>query len=134
MLGSCFIMGDSIALGVSLALAHHGVRCDTHARVGAPASVIEHWQARNSYETIIISLGSNNPNPDLPNAIKRLRSNLQARSIIWLLPYNRGVGRVIIGTVSAYWRDDFIDPVRVQSPDAVRPISYQPYVDVLLKY
>ena len=78
----CFILGDSIAVGVG----YKAKECTTIAEVGITSRA---FVAKNKgsfeSETVIISLGSNDPK-DPTDYVEELRENITAKEVIWLIP------------------------------------------------
>lgn len=81
----CLILGDSIAVGVSL----HRPECVAYAKTG-----INSWQWVNSYiskdisaETVIISLGSNDhQGVKTVKELRTIRQLTKAKRVFWILP------------------------------------------------
>ena len=112
---SCAIVGDSIALGISMQIP----ACRHNAKVGiASDAVIARVDA--SVEVTVVSAGSNDPsNPRLRDNLKRIRK--RAKRVIWVLPVNAKARAAVTAVAAAHG-----DPVVSFAPagDHVHPQSY----------
>jgi len=124
---TCLILGDSLALGLGAALGLASpITCDVVAKVGAGADRIAQMQVPNRrYDVAVISVGSNDRSgAELGNAIKRIRSVTPARTIVWLLPYERRSARSIASFAMSHG-DLLVDIGRFESLDGLHPRSYR---------
>ncbi len=123
---SCFILGDSIAKGVSAIL--HG--CASWAKVGATAATILAHTLNGDSDFTIISAGSNPPGggPALVEKLTEMRRRLQPGKIIWIVPINKARGAV--SRFAAANGDDAVTfrPGR----DMVHPKSYRALSNAIL--
>lgn len=110
----CAIIGDSIAVGV----AQHRPGCAVEARVGISAAGFS--ATRTSADTVIVSLGSNDAS-DPTDALLRLRRQIDARRVIWIVPAVRWASEV--RRVADQHHDTTITVVA--GPDGVHPFSYR---------
>lgn len=112
---SCAIVGDSIALGISMQMP----ACRHSAKVGIPSdAVIARVDA--SVEITIVSAGSNDPlNPKLRDNLKRIRN--RAKRVIWVLPIN-AQARAAVTAVAAAHGDRVVS--FAPAGDHVHPQSY----------
>ena len=80
----CAYIGDSIAVG----LEQLDTKCAVYARVGASSEFItRQYRNADAEDYVVISMGSNDPgNPQLIENAERLRRNISARRVIWILP------------------------------------------------
>lgn len=116
----CGILGDSIALGLSL--AHPG--CDVSAKVGRSThAILSHQLPQRHYDFVVISAGSNNPNdPALRSQLQRIRATVDADRVVWIEPLNSTRARTLVREVAA----DHGDATQRfdRSRDGVHPRSY----------
>lgn len=113
---TCGIIGDSIALGLALAMP----QCDSQAVIGAPSSTIREWRLPKCYDVAVISAGSNDPrNPDLARNLRAIRGRICASKVIWILPANAAAR-------AAVTREAGADPTISfrAARDGVHPRSY----------
>lgn len=117
----CLIFGDSIALGVGQARSG----CEIAARVGITSATY----LRTVFTTvpkiaasIVISLGVNDdPAASTLGNLRRLRADLQARQVTWLLPGLKEDARRAIQIVAAEHHDRLLDTRGVVGPDHLHP-------------
>lgn len=122
--GNIVVVGDSIAVGTGQKIKDAIVA----AKVGDSSTTIANKVEGNSsikgFVNAIISAGSNDPtNPQLTGNLQKIRSSLQARNYIWLLPYNASAK----ATVSAFAQsngDKTIDLSTFQTNDNLHPKNY----------
>lgn len=84
---TCLILGDSIAVG----LAQHRPECAVEAKVGVSAAAFV--ATRTNADDVIISLGSNDGS-DPTAALIRLREQIDARRVTWIVPAVRWADQV----------------------------------------
>ena len=103
MIPFCLIVGDSTGVGTADALAAQGIRCEVHARVGAPsAEPLQTWRGGSPAGVALIALGSNDPaNPALARNLLAVRRRVSASRVTWLAPYNPEAGRVVVSLARA---------------------------------
>lgn len=114
----CAYIGDSIAVG----LEQLDTNCAVYARVGASSEFItQHYRNADAEDYVVISMGSNDPiNPRLIQNAERLRREITAQRVVWILPYNRiAAGR--ISAVARRFRDSVVDLRPIPSRDGVHP-------------
>lgn len=114
----CAYIGDSIAVG----LEQLDTKCAVYARVGASSEFItRQYRNADAEDYVVISMGSNDPgNPRLIENAERLRRNISARRVIWILPYNR-VAAGDIEIVARQFRDSVVDLRPIPSRDGIHP-------------
>lgn len=114
----CAYIGDSIAVG----LQQLDNDCAIYARVGASSEFItRRYRNADAEDYVVISMGSNDPNnPNLLRNAERLRREITARKVIWILPYNR-VAAGDITIVARQFRDSVMDLRPVPTRDGVHP-------------
>lgn len=114
----CAYIGDSIAVG----LQQLDNDCAIYARVGASSEFItRRYRNADAEDYVVISMGSNDPgNPRLIENAERLRRNISARKVIWILPYNR-VAAGDIAIVARQFRDSVVDLRPIPSRDGLHP-------------
>lgn len=116
----CIAIGDSIAVGIGQA-AH----CTINARVSASSSYIADHVITSNKDIAIISAGSNDPNnPKLRTNLDRIRSKINAKRVIWILPYNRKAAAAV-KAVAVQFGDGYIDLASFKTQDGVHPSSYR---------
>lgn len=114
----CAYIGDSIAVG----LEQLDTNCALYARVGASSEFItRNYRNADAEDYVVISMGSNDPNnPQLLENAERLRREITARKVIWILPYNR-VAAGDIAIVAREFRDSVVDLRPIPSRDGLHP-------------
>ncbi len=116
---SCFILGDSIAVGVGQARPE----CRTEATVGITSDrFLQAMASPLGSEAVVISLGVND-GPDVTTEanLQRLRRNLTAARVVWLIPGANPKARQAVRDVAAAWRDDVVDVAPLVGPDGIHP-------------
>lgn len=81
----CYIMGDSIAQG----LAINRKDCSSETQVGLNTKkAVQYWLGKGPMvkDKVVISLGVNDGNINTVDNLKRIRDNLRANQVIWILP------------------------------------------------
>lgn len=81
----CYIMGDSIAQG----LAINRKDCSSETQVGLNTKkAVQYWlgKGRMVKDKVVISLGINDGNINTVDNLKRIRDNIRANQVIWILP------------------------------------------------
>lgn len=118
---SCVYVGDSIAVG----LHHLETRCAVHAQVGAGSSlIVKKYKGADGLDHAVISMGSNDPgNPLLLANAESLRKSIHAKTVIWILPYNRTAAQAI-EIVAHEFHDRTVDLKPFPTKDGVHP-EYQ---------
>ena len=117
----CLVLGDSIAVGV----AQHLPECQVIAKVGLSSSQVLASVKAVSNDVTIISVGSNDPrNPELLRNIRALRAKINAKYVIWLLPYD-GSASGAVRHIAGANRDYIIDLKNFASGDGVHPKNYK---------
>lgn len=127
MIPLCLILGDSTGVGTAGALAALGVRCEAHAREGAPSSeTLRTYQGGAPADVALIALGSNDAsNPQLAANLLALRRRVPAAHVTWLAPYNATASGVVTTIARAF--GDAVLPLKAfTSRDGVHPSSYRP--------
>ena len=126
MIPFCLIVGDSTGVGTADALAAHGIRCEVHARVGAPsAEPLQTWRGVLPAGVALIALGSNDPaNPALARNLLAVRRRVSASRVTWLAPYNPAAARVVVSLARALG-DDVVQLASYSSRDRLHPASYR---------
>ncbi len=114
----CLILGDSIAVGI------HSYRyeCMSHSNVGITSKGYnkKYGSVDKTANVVIISLGSNDGiDINTLYEIERLRSNVVAHKVFWILPYNKKYHGIIQSVAEKY--GDVVLPIRDVSPDHVHP-------------
>jgi hypothetical protein len=128
----CLILGDSTGVGTASALAAQGVRCEVHAREGAPSSeTLRVYQGGVPADVALIALGSNDAgNPQLAANLLVLRRRVPAARVTWLAPYN-GTASGVVTTIARAFGDTVLPLSAFTSRDGVHPASYRPIAGAL---
>lgn len=119
----CLIIGDSIAQGVS----HLEPKCSAYTQIGiSPKSFTTKFLNKYDHNkaVTIISLGSNNPGSksELKNNLEKVRTPLQSKRIIWILPNNPALKAQVID-IANHFNDSYVE--FEVSKDNVHPKSYK---------
>ena len=125
----CLVLGDSIAVGVGQNLP----TCETIAKVGLSSSQVLASVKKVSKDLVVVSVGSNDPrNPELLRNVRALRAKLDAKYVIWLLPYDRSAAGAVREVASSY-RDYLLDLRNYDTNDGVHPKNYKELAKELTK-
>lgn len=132
MIPLCLILGDSTGVGTAGALASQGIRCEVHAREGAPSSeTLRTYQGGSPADVALIALGSNDAsNPQLAANLLALRRRVPAARVTWLAPYN-ATASGIVTTIARAFGDAVLPLAAFTSRDGVHPSSYRPIAGAL---
>ena len=132
MIPLCLILGDSTGVGTAGALAAQGIRCEVHAREGAPSSeTLRTYQGGSPADVAMIALGSNDAsNPQLAANLLALRRRVPAARVTWLAPYD-ATASGIVRTIARAFGDAVLPLAAFSSRDGVHPISYRPIAGAL---
>jgi len=116
----CLIIGDSIGIGI----APH-TPCKVAAQVGRASSTQAAIIKRVSADHVIISLGSNDPfDPELLRNLRRVRASINAKWVVWIVPYHSHAGGAVRRVADAYG-DGMVELRAFKSRDGVHPSNYQ---------
>lgn len=116
---SCAFIGDCIALGLALI----NPQCYPDAEVGRSAAAIAERRLPGSYDWVVISAGSNNPNyRALARQLRTIRARVDARRVAWILPTNRR-SAAIVRRVAVSFGDARVR-IAATARDRVHPRSY----------
>jgi hypothetical protein len=120
---SCFIVGDSIALGLSRVMRE----CQVNAKGGLRSDEIAGLAVQPA-DITIVSSGSNDPrNPDLSSNLEATRGRIAGRTI-WILPKNP-VARSAVSSMAAKRNDRTV--AFTPLPNNKHPQSYQEIADAV---
>ncbi|WP_174291045.1 hypothetical protein [Sphingomonas bacterium] len=122
---ACLILGDSIAADTARALrAALEDRCAVVAQKGLGTAAIAAMAPASSYYTAV-SAGSNDAgSADLPKRLVQLRLGVDARYVLWILPYDRRVAEFVRWT-AARFNDNVVDLAVLATRDGIHPASYR---------
>ena len=102
----CFIMGDSIAVGISKEMK----KCKSAVEVGISS---KRWAAQKHVmdaNTTIISLGANDgPKVDSKKELTALRDSIKSKKVIWILPAQKPAQRDAIFLIAKQRGDVVVD-------------------------
>jgi lysophospholipase L1-like esterase len=116
---TCFVMGDSIAVGVSQALP----ACHARAKSGITSSRYVAAMATNvTADLVVISLGANDWHLPTYENLSALRRSVSAARVLWLLPniHRPGVRDSILRVAAAHG-DRVIDTAPYAGADHIHP-------------
>lgn len=120
---SCYIMGDSIAQGV----AQYIKGCSSATKVGLNTDkAAQYWGNKQdiksdlSKEIVVVSLGVNDGNNSTLENLIKIRSNISADKIIWILPSKKDKS-VIVKKIATHYEDYVLDIRSVIGKDGVHP-------------
>jgi hypothetical protein len=115
---SCFVFGDSIAVGLAAVLG-----CASNAQVGLPSSAIVQRAPFAHYDLVVISAGTNDPfNRRLPFNLTMMREKVRANTVVWIRPVKSQAAVVVERTASRYG-DQVVG--FIPGRDGVHPKSYR---------
>jgi hypothetical protein len=115
----CFVIGDSIAVGLAGQFSH----CASRARVGLSSTAIMRLAMDSPpAEWAAISAGSNDPaNRNLQGNLEAIRARVRAERVIWILPHNARAAMTVRAVAAT--RGDAMVSFAARS-DGVHPQSY----------
>lgn len=121
--GKCYILGDSIAQGVS----KYRTECNSSTKIGLNTNDAKQYftnKGRLYFDKIIISLGINDsgqPEKTWKNLFA-IRNNIQANNVIWILP-NRYYQQqnYLVKELATRFGDSVIDVTTVIGKDKIHP-------------
>ncbi len=129
----CLVIGDSLAVGLGMALKSQGVFCDVYARKGLTAWQIGLLAPIGRYAVAYVSAGSNNPkNPHLEDEVRVLRSHIRASKVVWVLPYDRTAAQAV-NSNAAETGGLVVDMAWFATRDRVHPVSYGPLARMIVR-
>lgn len=129
----CLVIGDSLAVGLGVALKAQGVDCDVFARKGLTAWQIGLLAPIGRYAVAYVSAGSNNPkNPHLEDEVRVLRSHLRTSKVVWVLPYDRTAAHAVNAN-AAETGGLVVDMAWFPTRDGIHPASYAPLARMIVK-
>jgi hypothetical protein len=113
---SCMYVGDIIAVG----LHQLEPKCAVHAQVSASSAlIVRKYKGADGSDHAVISMGSNDPgNPLLLSNAENLRRSIHAKTVIWILPYNRTAAQAI-EIVAHEFHDRVVDLKPIPTKDGV---------------
>jgi lysophospholipase L1-like esterase len=119
MLLDCVALGDSIAVGVG----HARPDCKVMAVTGITSGrYVELLPPLRATQTAIISLGVNDSDDmDTLANLRRLRSEVRAKTVYWMLVGTNPRSRDAVRLVAAEYRDRMIDVAPLAGPDHIHP-------------
>lgn len=122
----CLIVGDSLASGTAAALRSALFdRCLVSAQVGASTNEVASLVPAGSYNTVVISAGSNDADSaDLLRRLERLRAGVSARYVLWELPYNRRAAQ-LVRFIAGRYGDNVTDLGELATNDGIHPRTYR---------
>jgi lysophospholipase L1-like esterase len=116
----CLIIGDSIGVGIAL-----HTPCKVAAQVGRASSTQAAIIKRVSADHVIISLGSNDPfDPELLRNLRRVRASINAKWVVWIVPYHSHAGGAVRRVADAYG-DGMVELRAFKTADGVHPTNYR---------
>lgn len=117
----CLILGDSIAVGIH-DYANH---CKRKAEIGINSDTFVRKYIKHdlSADTVVISLGTND-SPDMLTyrSLHKLRKNIVANKVYWILPIKDTMARDHVEIVAAE-NNDIVLKIPYVSKDGIHPSS-----------
>jgi lysophospholipase L1-like esterase len=119
----CYILGDSIAQGVS----KFSSECGSSTRVGLNTNDAKRYFTSKGYlyfDKVIISLGINDSGQATRTwkNLVAIRENMQANKIIWILPnMNYSEQNYLVKEIATKFGDSFLDVSPVIGKDKIHP-------------
>jgi hypothetical protein len=123
---ACAFLGDSTALGAAQAFNRATPSpCAVMARVGAGVAEVARLAASAvPVGTAVVAASSNDPaSPSLAADLIRLRTNLRAGRVLWILPYDRGAAATAERVATAYG-DHVMDLAELPTRDHLHSLTY----------
>lgn len=129
------VVGDSLAVGTGSQIPNAIVDAKVGINSSAILSKAQNDKQLQNADVAIISAGANdgagtsgkNPNSQKTIAnLEAIRSSLNAKKYVWILPYNRSVAQDIMSVVKP--GDEVVDLAKTTTPskDGLHPSSYAP--------
>ncbi|HVI40858.1 MAG TPA: SGNH/GDSL hydrolase family protein [Anaerovoracaceae bacterium] len=128
---SCYVLGDSIALGISMSLP----QCSANAKKGITSSqFLQRFPGAVQAHKVIISLGVNDgANAGTQRNLEALRKHINSSQVVWVLPNAKYAHqRAAVQAVAAEFHDQAKAVDQYASTDGIHPtlngyrtISYQ---------
>ena len=129
------VVGDSLAVGTGSQIPNAVVDAKVGINSSAILSKAQNDKQLQGADVAIISAGANdgagtsgkNPNSQKTIAnLEAIRSALNAKKYVWILPYNRSVAQDIMSAVKP--GDEVVDLAKTTTPskDGLHPSSYAP--------
>jgi hypothetical protein len=129
------VVGDSLAVGTGSQIPNAIVDAKVGINSSAILSKAQNDKQLQNADVAIISAGANdgagasgkNPNSQKTIAnLEAIRSSLNAKKYVWILPYNRSVAQDIMSAVKP--GDEVVDLAKTTTPskDGLHPSSYAP--------
>ena len=125
----CVLVGDSIAVGMSAFTP-----CALAAQVGRTARDQANRVTEVSFDLVIISVGSNDEgDPMLTNSLRRLRAKVDARRVVWIMPYRWSAAEAV-KQVAVEHREGYIQlDQNFTTKDGVHPVNSRMLADWALR-
>ena len=119
----CLIIGDSIAVGVS----EFRKECRAHVQSGITSQnfIKSFGNHPEAAKVLVISLGANDYTVNTQYYIEKIRANVTAGVVFWLLPREDRVPNAVaaVRAVAAKYGDQVIDRPKDVSPDGIHPTA-----------
>lgn len=140
--GRCYILGDSIAQGVST----YRNDCASATKVGLNTTDAKTYftsKGKLYFDSLIISLGINDQYRNQQDVLKAwnnlsaIRSNIQAQQVIWILPnQNYGYQNEVVKKLATQYGDSYVDVTPLIGRDHIHPTlqGYQTIAQTLKGY
>lgn len=114
----CAILGDSIAIGISIQLP----KCYRQAIGGISSQKYEHYYTKRiSANHVLISLGSNDLKITTIENLESIRSRVSEGKVTWILSYNNEWSRSVVKKIAKKYGDTLLEIKEVS--DRVHPTT-----------
>ncbi|WGS54437.1 hypothetical protein LFL96_25835 [Paraburkholderia sp. D15] len=121
---SCFIMGDSIAYGIST----QAPACQANAKVGLNTrDALTRFSVIPATDTTVISLGVNDRGSSLPTArnLEAIRNRVKSANVVWILPTSYEIAKhQTVAKVAAAHGDKTLNVDSLIGADHIHPTNY----------
>lgn len=128
----CFVLGDSIAIGVG-AVLH--TECVTIAEKGIGSTVyMQRIPVLSIGDLVVLSIGANDRTDDI-DMLRCIRASLKGTRVVWLMPAKPSFVRFAIGSVATEYGDKIVDTSPWVGPDGLHPtgVGYRHLASVVIK-
>lgn len=115
---SCFVIGDSLAVGTAVAMPE----CQAFVRTGVSSGrYLRSLLVRLGADMVVISLGVNDWGHGTYGNLQRIRATVSATTVVWLLPNAAATVRDAIARVATEHRDRIVDTAPLAPPHRLHP-------------
>lgn len=131
---ACFIMGDSIATGLSAVTLEckHAVKSGITSEQWYDKFKYNPYYRDTLYKTVVISLGTNDYKNNTEEKLHEIRRWVRGERIFWVLPSptKKPLQRSIVEKVARHYNDSTVDISKMTGKDGIHPPSLSVYKEI----